>query len=373
MKFICDKSDLLAALQIAGRAVASKSPMPALEGLLIQSQGNEIVITGYDLKTGIRTRVEASVDIPGSMVLNAKLFTDIVRNMPAGDLLTESEQQNVKISCFSSEFEILASSAEDYPELPSVDSDNFIRIPEGALRSIVTETLFAVSDDESKPVHTGSLFEISDGILTVVSVDGYRLALRRENINQYNGPLGELEAFVVPGTMLNELKNICADKDDPVAITVGSRYILFKVGDTEVISRRLEGKFLDYKRSIPEVNEIEIEADRRALLSVTERVSLIINDTLKSPLRLTVGDGVLKLKTTTPVGKANDECLIKGEGKNLEIGFNNRYLLDALKAAPADEIKLKFNTEKNPCIITSAESDNDSFLYMILPVKLAGN
>jgi DNA polymerase-3 subunit beta len=372
MKFACDKSDLLAAVQIAGKAVASKSTMPALEGLLIQSQGGEIVITGYDLKTGIRTRVEASVDIPGSLVLNAKLFTDIVRNMPSGELSVISEHQNVKISCFSSEFEILASSAEDYPELPSVDSDNFIRIPEGALRSIITETLFAVSDDDSKPVHTGSLFEINDGILTVVSVDGYRLALRRENINQYNGSLGETESFVVPGTMLNELKNICADKDDAATVTVGERYILFKVGNTEIISRRLEGKFLDYRRSIPDINEIEIDADRRALLSVTERVSLIINDTLKSPLRVEICDGILKLKTITTMGRANDECLIKGDGKNLEIGFNNRYLLDALKSAPSDEIKLKFNSAKNPCIITSAEADNDSFLYMILPVKLAG-
>jgi len=371
MKFICDKGELLAAAQVAGRAVAAKSTMPALEGLLLQTQGNEVVITGYDLKTGIRTRVAAEVEVPGALVLNAKLFIDIIRNMPAGQLMIKSEQQSVKITCFSTEFDVIASLPEDYPELPSVDSDNYIRIPENTLKSVIVETLFAVSNDDSKPVHTGSLFRIEEGVLTVVSMDGYRLALRREDINQYNGPAAEVDSFIVPGSVLGELKNICGESDEIVAITVGGKYLLFKVGETEIISRRIEGNFFDYRRSIPESSKIIIEADRRALQAVSERVSLIIDDTLKSPLRINILDGVAKLSAYTGRASVKDECLIKGDGEGLEIGFNNRYVIEALKSAPADEIKLKLNSPVSPCIITAADDSDDSFLYLILPVKLA--
>ncbi|MDR0818114.1 MAG: DNA polymerase III subunit beta [Oscillospiraceae bacterium] len=372
MKFYCDKAELLTAVQTAGRAVASKSTMPALEGLLLQTSGAELIVSGYDLKTGIRTRIEAEVDTPGSIVLNSKLFTDIIRNMPSDKLTIDCNNLMVKISCYASEFEILGSSADDFPELPAVDTENQIRLPEGVFKSIISETLFAVSENDNKPIHTGSLFEINGPNLTVISVDGYRLALRRENIGEYNGQLveGQTDSFVVPGTMLGELKNICSDSEGLAAITVGSRYIMCKVRETEIISRRLEGEFLDYKRSIPEQSKIEIDVDRKALTTSIERVSLIINDTLKSPLRVTLDDGVVKLKALTPVGKANDECLIKGDGGGLEIGFNNRYMLDALKAAPSDEIKMKFNTAVNPCIITPSDENDDSFLYMILPVRI---
>jgi DNA polymerase-3 subunit beta len=196
------------------------------------------------------------------------------------------------------------------------------------------------------------------------------LALRREDIGQFNKVSDIIQKFVVPGKTLNEIEKICPDDEELSAITVGSRYILFRVGATEIISRRLEGEFLDYKRAIPKEQKYTLFAERRALLTAVDRVSLVIDDTLKSPLRMTVGDGIIKMRAVTTVGKASDECLIKGDGENLEIGFNNRYMLDALKAAPSDELKIFFNTAVNPCIMVPADDEQDNFLYMVLPVRL---
>ncbi|MDR2531175.1 MAG: DNA polymerase III subunit beta [Oscillospiraceae bacterium] len=371
MKFYCDKAELLNAAQIAGRAVSSKSAMPALEGLLLQLSGSDLILTGYDMKIGIRTRFEVDVESHGSIVLNSKLFIDIIRTMPTDRLTIESTDLTVKISCFASEFEITGMPASDYPDLPIVDSDDRILIPENTMKSMIAETLYAISDNTNKPIHTGSLFELDNGVLTIVSVDGFRLAMRRESIIAGN-PLLEShpsEKFVVPGNMLTELKNICSDSDDFAALTVGSSYIMCKLRNTEIISRRLEGDFLDYKRSIPQEYKVTVEVDRRAITASVERVSLIITDVLKSPLRMNVSDGVAKFRTMTAIAKANDECLIKGDGGELEIGFNNRFILEALKAAPSDEITLKFNGAINPCVITSADEE-DRFLYMILPVRL---
>ncbi|MDR2360074.1 MAG: DNA polymerase III subunit beta [Oscillospiraceae bacterium] len=371
MKFYCDRSELLSAIRIAGRAVAQKSTIPLLEGLLLQAQGSKLVVTGYDLKTGIRTEVEAEVAEPGIVVLNSKLFTEVISAMPADRLTVIGKDMSIKISCFSSEFEILSSPAEDFPELPSIDTEDQIRVPQGILKNMISQTVFAVSDNESKPIHTGSLFELVNGELSVVSVDGYRLALRREDIGEFNRVNEFKQSFVVPGKTLYEIEKICPDDDELAAITVGSHYILFRMGVTEVISRRLEGEFLDYNRAIPKEQKYALFVERKALLTAIDRVSLVIDDTLKSPLKLSIGDGIIKIRAVAAIGKASDECIVKGDGENLEIGFNNRYMLDALKAAPSDELKLLFNMSVNPCIIVSADDEQDNFLYMILPVRLS--
>jgi DNA polymerase-3 subunit beta len=379
MKFYCDKTELLNAAAIAARAVASKSTLPSLEGLLLETGNGVLFITGYDLKTGIKTSVEAEITTAGSIVLNAKLFTDILRNMPSDRLTVESEQTVVKISCFASEYEVMGTSTEDYPDLPSVDEQTQLNVKQGTLKSMISQTLFAVSSNESKPIHTGSLFEVeriaetNEVKLILVSVDGYRLALRREKLVGAIAENQEDFKFVVPGAMLNEIEKICgANEEENVQITIGTRFLQFTMGQTQIISRKLEGDFLDYRRSVPDSMPIEVEADRKALQTSIDRVSLLITDTLKSPLRITVGDGVLKAKALTQIGKAQDECLIKGNGGDLEIGFNNKYIQEALKAAPVDELKLRFNSAVNPLIIVPATPDEDGdFLYMTLPVRLS--
>lgn len=370
MKFSCEKSLLSAAIATASRAAAVKSAVSSLEGLLIEA-GNVVRISGYDLKTGISTTIPADVPETGSIVLNARLFGDIIRRLP-DDVVTISvdEKYLTQIKCGMSEFNIVGISAADYPELPSVDYQNSIYIAQKSMKAIISQTIFAVSDNEARPIHTGSLFDLEGGILTVVSVDGYRLALRREKVDEstemQNG------SFVVPGSALSEVEKICADSDELCKITLGTKHIVFTIGSTVLVSRRLEGEFLNYKNSIPKTSKYSVTAEKRALINAIERVSLIISDKLKSPVRCTFGDEVVKVMTSTPLGRANDECYVKGNADNMEIGFNNKYILDALKAAPSDELRLLLTSNISPCIIVPAD-DSRSFLYMILPVRLKAN
>ena len=216
-------------------------------------------------------------------------------------------------------------------------------------------------------IHTGSLFEIDDTGLTVVSVDGYRLALRHEPITERDGALSF--SFVVPGSALSEVEKICSDGEEEATVTQGERHVMFRIGDTMLVSRRLEGEFLAYRQAIPRNNGIKVEGDTRALLTSIDRVSLIISDKLKSPLRCVFDDNVLKITTKTGIGDASDQCPISGDGGGLEIGFNNRYLMDALKAAPADRVRLELSSGVAPCVILPAEGE-ENFLYMVLPVRL---
>lgn len=367
MKFSCEKYLLQNAINTASHAAAAKSTIPSLEGLLVEAGDEFITISGYDLKTGIKTKIPADVSESGAIVLNARLFSDIVRRL-ADDFLTftSNEQLNVTVTCAMSVFEIMGTSAEDYPELPIVDYQSSISIPQNLMRSIISETKFAISDNESRPIHTGSLFEIEENTLTVVSVDGYRLALRREELENSEIKNG---SFVVPGAALMEVEKIADDIEEPLKITLGSRHILFTIGETELISRRLEGEFLNYRQAIPQNSSFSVEVDRIDFMNSIERVSLIINDRLKSPVRCVFSDGKIKMQSVTALGRATDECDMKGSINDLEIGFNNRYLLDALKAAPADTLKILLTSGISPCVIAPAEGV-ENFLYMILPVRL---
>ncbi len=366
MKLICSKNELLTAVSTASRAAAQKSPVPALEGLLLEAFEDSVKISGYDLKTGIVTVFPAEVKEQGSIVLNARLFGEIIRRLPNDDVtIATGENFMTHISCLMSEFDILGMSPVDYPELPSVDTRHSLKIEAAKLRSMISQTNFAVSYDESRPIHTGSLFEVDNGILTVVAVDGFRLALRREQVSE----LSDKCSFVVPGAALSEVEKIIGDGDDVVTVSQGDKHIMFISGGNVLISRRLEGEFLNYKNSIPREGKYIIEADRRSLAESVDRVSLIINEKLKSPIRCTFGDGVLKMLSYTAIGKASDECSVSGDGEGLEIGFNNRYLSEALKAAPADTVKLMLTSSVSPCVIVPADG-SDNYIYMILPVRL---
>ena len=367
MKFNCDRSLLLNAVTIASRTVALKSTISALEGLLFETGGTELTVSGYNLKTGIRTKLEADIVQEGRLVLNARLLGEILRKMPEGTVSFVSDASLlVKLSCGMSYFEIMGIAAEEFPELPSVEAQNAFRIQEKKLQSMIGETLFAVSTNESRPVHTGSLFEIADGVLTVTSVDGYRLAQRREKLDD---PTELTTSFVVPGAALSEAQKVAGDSEEEAVISLGARHIMFSVGDTEIISRRLEGEFLDYRKSVPKESKFCLKADRKLLLSVFERVSLMISEKYKSPVRCVFEDGLMKLSTATALGKATDECALEGDAGGLEIGFNNRYMLDALRAAPTDQLLLQLSGPTSPCVILP-ESGDGSFLYLILPVRI---
>lgn len=366
MKFTCEKYLLQSAVATASRAAASKSPNPVLEGLLLEA-ANDVKVTGYDLIKGIYTRFAADIAEPGSVVLNARLFDNIVRSLPDDIVTIEADDSNqTRITCGNAEFSIMGLDAESYPDLPSVEHQKSVSIPEKTMKDMIDETIFAVSDNEARPVYTGALFEVFSGKLTVVAVDGYRLALRRETLE--DASLKDC-SFIAPGTALNDLQKMCSDGDETVKIVLGNKHISFSIGNCVLITRRLEGEFLDYKKAIPSEYTYRLKAERTKLLKAVDRVSLIIDDRIKNPLRCIFGKNRLNMYCITSIGKGEDICEYEGDGEGLEIGFNNRYLQDALKAAPADRIEICLNNGSSPCVIVP-EDGSDKFIYMVLPVRL---
>lgn len=367
MKFTCEKYLLQSACTIASRATASKSPIPALEGLLIQA-GTDVRVTGYDLKEGIYTNIGADIESPGSIVVGARLFGEMIRRLPDGIVsISSDENNNVNVKCGKSEFNFMGISADDYPEMPSVEGLNNINLPQKILKSMINQTIFAVSDNDVRPIYTGTLFEIDGEELTLVSVDGYRLAKRREKIE---GKPMEDCSFVVPGSALSDIERICGDDEKNVSIAVGAKHISFSIGETVVVTRRLEGEFLNYRKSIPEKFRFTVQVERSEFMSTIDRVALIVSEKNSSPVRLSFNDGAIDCLCITPIGKAEDVCICEGSGEGLEIGFNDRYLMDALKAASGtDKLNICLNTASSPCVIDAADGSG-AFTYMILPVRL---
>ena len=366
MKFACEKAKLQAAIAVATRAAASKSPIQALEGILLQAQ-SDLKVTGYDLKKGIYTYVGADILETGSVVINARFLGEMIRKLPDGIVTFSTDGANsVKVKCGRSEFNFIGISPEDYPELPSVEGLNTLTLPQKTLRSMINQTIFAVSDSDVRPIYTGTLFEKNGDELILVSVDGYRLAKRSETIE---GGDGKDCSFVVPGNALNDIERICEDQDDPVSIAVGAKHISFTIGDTVLVSRRLEGEFLNYRKSIPGNFRYVVKVERAEFMSVIDRVALIISERNTNPIHMFFNDDSIECACTTPIGRAEDSCFCKGSGDGLEIGFNDRYLMDALKAAGKDELLVCLNTASSPCVVKAADG-TESFTYMILPVRL---
>lgn len=371
MKFSCEKALLQTAIAITSRATAPKSSIPALEGILLEA-ASELRLTGYNLETGVRTAVPAEIKEGGSLVLSARLFGDIVRRLPDDMVTIATEGLTVHIRCGVSEFHIQGIDPEEFPELPAVEPQNQLVLPGGVLTDMISRTLFAVSTNEGRPILTGSLFEVAGGVLTVVSVDGQRLALRREKLDAAD----EREfSFVVPGAALSEVRGISGDGDEPVYITTGARHIQFRAGSTLLVTRRLEGEFLNYRQSVNWKSDIHLEVEVKRLMTSIDRVALILQENSKNPLRVIVGDGLLYLSSVTAIGSACDQCPMEGNGDDLHIGFNHRFMMDALKAVPVEKAKLLMGTPSTPCIIvpTDEESGGESFLFMVLPVRMSAS
>ena len=366
MKFSCEKYLLQSACGTASRAAASKSPIPALEGLLLQA-ADRLTVTGYDLKKGIYTQLEADVKEQGSVVVGARLFGEMIRRLPDGIVTISTDvNNNVNVKCGKSEFNFMGISPEDYPEMPVVDGVNNIALPQKILGSMINQTIFAVADNDMRPIYTGTLFDIEGEELTMVAVDGYRLAKRSEKLETARM---ENCSFVVPGSALADIERICGDSEELVKISVGAKHISFSIGETVVISRRLEGEFLNYKKSIPDSFKYTVKVDRDEFMSAIDRVALIVSERNTSPVRMSFNDGSIDCLCVTPIGRAEDVCTCEGSGEGLQIGFNDRYLKDALKAAGTEELNVCLNSASSPCVITAADG-SENFTYMILPVRL---
>ncbi len=372
MKFSCEKALLQSAISISSRATAPKSSIPALEGILLEAD-SELRFTGYNLETGIRTVVPAEVREGGSLVLSARKFADVVGQLPDDVVNVTTDGLTVHIQCGATEYNIPAIDPEEFPELPDVESQSVLTLPRGILSDMIGRTIFAVSTNDGRPILTGSLFEVMNGTLTVVSVDGQRLALRREKLEK--APASDL-SFVVPGAALKEVRSICGDGEEEASVSIGTRHILFRVDNTLLVTRRLEGEFLNYRQSISWKSDIHLTADVRQLMTSISRASVILKENSKNPLRCIVGDGELYLSSVTAAdGNSYDVCPVEGSGNDLHIGFNHRFMMDALKAVPTDQAKLLMGTPSTPCIIvpTDEPEGEESFLFMVLPVRMSAS
>ena len=365
MKFTCEKNQLVSAISVASRTVAQKSAISGLEGILVRA-GVKVMLTGYNLETGITVSVDADIQQTGACVMPARLFFDIVRKLP-DDTVSIQVDESFKVSIKGgiSSFTITALSADDYPELPDVDSEKGIRVPQNELKAMISGTIFAVSENQARPIHTGVLFEVDNDSITSVAVDGYRLALRRYLPEE---SLERTLKFVAPAAALKEVEKILGDTDDPATFYPGSKHILFTIGDATLVCRILEGEFLDWRRVLPQNNPVKLVGNVSRLTDSIERVGLVISEKLKSPVRCKFGDNAAELRTISTIGEAYDVCPIAGDGKDLEIGFNCKYLLDALRAVPDSECTLEMINGLSPIVLNPTEGNRYS--YMVLPVRL---
>lgn len=364
MKIKCEKIKLCDAAAVVSRAVSSRSPLPVLEGLLLRADKNGLSLYGYDLDIGISTTIEVQTEQPGEIVLPAKVLLDIVRRLP-GETVTISADAKAlcEIQSGASQFTILGMTSEEFPEFPQCSEGEALPLNETTLRSMIAQTGFAVSQADAKPVHTGSLFDMTGEELCLVSVDGYRLALRREPL------AGDPRRFVVPGRTLTELSRILTDEGRELQLHVSKKHVFFTIGEYRIFSRLLEGDFLDYRAAIPNGGGMRVRVNTRVFIDAVERVSLLISDRIKSPLRVRFdNNGEILLSCSTTLGKANDIVAAAVEGDTLEMGFNHRYLLDALRAADCDEVQLEMGGALSPMKVLPVQGD--SFVFLVLPVRL---
>ena len=368
MRFTCEKSQLLQGLNIASRTVAVKSSLSLIEGILCRA-GNGIFLTGYNMETGITYEIDADVKEPGECILPAKLFGDIVRRLPEGPVTVVVDPAfKVSIRAGFASFTISAEDAEDYPELPDVNDGRPIQIPKSKLKELISGTIFAVADNQARPIHNGVKFEVSDTAVTTVAVDGFRLA--RRTYHPEEGLARQMD-FVVPSQGLKELEKILTDSEEMASFLLGSKHILFQVGAATLVCRLLEGDFLDWRRVVPTGSPIKLVANVSDLAQSVERVGLIVSEKNKSPVRCIFSNQEVQMRTSNTLGAAEDKCSFAGDGQETEIGFNVKYLLEALRAVPSEEVTLELTNGLSPIVLTPVDEKYD-FAYMVLPVRIKG-
>ncbi len=369
MKIVCEKEKILKAINSVTKAVASKTTMPILEGILIQTNDKEVKLTTYDLEIGIEYIIDANIKEQGATVVNAIMFSEIIRKLPDTDInISLNEQNLLVIECEGSLYKLATMNPDEFPELPQINVENSISIEQNTLKEMIRKTIFAVSTEENRPIFTGCLFEIKNNKLNVVAVDGFRLAWKSKFLQNNSNDF----TAVIPGRTLNEVNKIILDSFDTIKIGVAKNQALFEMENCKLVTRLLDGEFLNYSSVIPENWETRIRVNRSNIQNCFERISLISSSSIekekKYPVKVLVDIGKVTISCTNQTGDAKEEMYVTTEGQNLEAGFNPKYFLDALRAIDDEEIFIDFGTSISPCIIRSV--DEGDYKYMILPIRL---
>lgn len=364
MKLVCTKSNLLNGVQIVSKAVPNKTTMSILECILIDATKGVITLTANDMELGIETTIEGDIIEKGIIALDAKIFVDIVRKLPDSDITIETDfSYKTTITCEKAKFNIIGKSGEDFSYLPVIEKDDNIIISQFTLKEVVRQTIFSISDNDNNKLMTGELFDINGDLLKVVSLDGHRISIRKIQLkNSYNP-----RKVVVPGKTLNEVSKILpGDAESDVTISFTDKHIVFEFDNTVVVSRLIEGEYFKIDQMLSSDYETKVTINKKEFINCIDRATLLVKEGDKKPIIINITDERMELKINSILGSMNEEIDIEKSGKDLMIGFNPKFLIDALRVIDDEEVDLYMVNPKAPCFIKNPE---ESYIYLILPVN----
>ena len=364
MKIICNKSNLVKGVSIVSKAVPSKTTMPILECILIDATTDIIRLTANDMELGIQTEIDGQIVDRGMIAIDARIFSEIVRKLPDSEVVIETKENlQTVITCEKANFDIAGKPGDEFSYLPVIEKEDSIRISQFTLKEIIRQTIFSISDSESNKLMTGELFEIKDNRLRVISLDGHRISIRRIDLKDDVAD----KKLVVPGKTLIEISKILSgEADSVVEISYTNNHIVFEFDHTIVVSRLIEGEYFRIDQMLSNDYETKVRINKKELLSCIDRATLLVKEGDKKPIIINIGDELMELKIKSQIGSMNEEIMITKEGKDLLIGFNPKFLIDALRVIDDEEVTLYLMNAKAPCFI---RDDDESYIYLILPVN----
>ena len=364
MKIRCLKSDLVKGVSIVSKAVPTKTTMPILECILIDATTDIIKLTANDMELGIETVIRGQIDEKGMIALDARIFSDIVRKLPDNEVVIETDSSfKTTITCEKAKFNIIGKSGEDFSYLPYIERENPVSISQFTLKEVIRQTIFSIADNDSNKLMTGELFDMNGDILKVVSLDGHRISIRKIELKESYEP----KKIVVPGKTLIEVSKILSgEADSEVRLYFTANHIVFEFDDTTVVSRLIEGEYFKIEQMLSSDYETKVRINKKEFLSCIDRATLLVKEGDKKPIIITIGDGSMELKINSIIGSMNEEIDIEKSGRDMMIGFNPKFLIDALRVIDDEEIDIYLVNPKAPCFIKDA---TESYIYLILPVN----
>ena len=364
MKIICSKSNLLYGVNIVSKAVPTRTTMAILECILIDASAGEIKLTANDMELGIETKIEGEIEERGIIALDAKVFSDIVRKLPDNEVVIETDSSfKTTITCEKAKFNIIGKSGEDFSYIPYIERNEEISISQFTLKEVIRQTIFSIADNDNNKLMTGELFEINENSLKVVSLDGHRISIRNIELkNNY-----EHKKVVVPGKTLQEISKILpGNADEDVSMYLSDNHIVFEFGNTTVVSRLIEGEYFKIEQMLSSDYETKVKINKREVLDCIDRATLLVKEGDKKPIIMNITDDKMELKINSFIGSMNEEIDITKDGKDILIGFNPKFFIDALRVIDEEEVTLYMVNPKAPCFI---RDENETFIYLILPVN----
>lgn len=364
MKFVCSKSNLLAGVQTVAKAVPSKTTMSILECILINTTKGNITLTANDMELGIETVIEGDIVEKGIVALDAKIFLDIVRKLPDSFITVEVDSSyKTTITCEKAKFNIIGKSGDDFSYLPKIERNDSVYVSQFTLKEVIRQTIFSIADYDSNKIMSGELFEINEDMLRVVSLDGHRISIRKIKLND----VYPQKKVIVPGKTLNEISKILSgDADKIVIMSFTQNHIVFEFDNTTVVSRLIEGEYFKIEQMLSSDYETKVRINKKEFLDCIDRATLLVKEGDKKPIIINISDDNMELKINSTVGSMNENIDISKSGKDLMIGFNPKFLIDALKVIDDEEIDIYLVNPKAPCFIKDAD---ENYIYLVLPVN----